>query len=60
MTEAEPKRSRGRPKKDPNAPKPRYFLSPAEKPGRQSQTRLRAAKTRDTNIKKIPKKKNRH
>ena len=60
MTEAEPKRSRGRPKKDPNAPKQRYFLSAAEKARRQSQKRLRDAKKRADKLTKVAESKRRY
>ena len=60
MTEAEPKRGRGRPKKDPNAPKQRYFLSFAEKARRQSQKRLRDAKKRADKLTKVAESKRRY
>jgi len=60
MTEAEPKRGRGRPKKDPNAPKQRYFLSAAEKARRQSQKRLRDAKKRADKLTKVAESKRRY
>jgi len=61
MTEATaPKRGRGRPKKDPNAPKQRYFLSFAEKARRQSQKRLRDAKKRADKLTKVAESKRRY
>ena len=61
MTEATaPKRSRGRPKKDPEAPKQRYFLSAAEKARRQSQKRLRDAKKRADKLTKVAESKRRY
>lgn len=60
MTEAAPKRGRGRPKKDPNAPKQRYFLSFAEKARRQSQKRLRDAKKRADKLTKVAESKRRY
>jgi len=60
MTEPEPKRGRGRPKKDPNAPKQRYFLSAAEKARRQSQKRLRDAKKRADKLTKVAESKRRY
>jgi len=60
MTEAEPKRGRGRPKKDPDAPKQRYFLSAAEKARRQSQKRLRDAKKRADKLTKVAESKRRY
>jgi len=60
MTEPEPKRGRGRPKKDPEAPKQRYFLSAAEKARRQSQKRLRDAKKRADKLTKVAESKRRY
>jgi len=40
----EPKRKRGRPKKDPNAPKSQYHLSTAEKARRATQASIRRSK----------------
>ena len=61
MTEATaPKRSRGRPKKDPESPKQRYFLSAAEKARRQSQKRLRDAKKRADKLTKVAESKRRY
>ena len=61
MTEpTTPKRGRGRPKKDPNAPKQRYFLSFAEKARRQSQKRLRDAKKRADKLTKVAESKRRY
>ena len=60
LTEAEPKRGRGRPKKDPNAPKQRYFLSRAEQARRQTQKRLRDAKKRAEKITKVAESKRRY
>ena len=61
MTEATaPKRGRGRPKKDPDAPKQRYFLSAAEKARRQSQKRLRDAKKRADKLTKVAESKRRY
>ena len=57
MTDA-PKR--GRPKKDPDAPKQRYFLSKAEKARRQTQKRLRDAKKRADKITKVAESKRRY
>src|SRR5210317_1506185 len=60
MTEPAPKRGRGRPKKDPEAPKQRYFLSAAEKARRQSQKRLRDAKKRAEKVTKVAESKRRY
>ena len=60
MTEPAPKRGRGRPKKDPEAPKQRYFLSAAEKARRQSQKRLRDAKKRADKLTKVAESKRRY
>ena len=57
MTDA-PKR--GRPKKDPEAPKQRYFLSAAEKARRQTQKRLRDAKKRAEKTTKVAESKRRY
>ena len=53
MTEPAPKRGRGRPKKDPEAPKQRYFLSRAEQARRQTQKRLRDAQERAEKVTKV-------
>ena len=60
MTETAPKRGRGRPKKDAEAPKQRYFLSAAEKARRQSQRRLRDAKKRADKLTKVAESKRRY
>src|SRR6056300_1135112 len=57
MTDA-PKR--GRPKKDPDAPKQRYFLSRAEQARRQTQKRLRDAKKRADKLTKVAESKRRY
>ena len=54
------KPQRGRPKKDPEAPKQRYFLSSAEKARRQTQKRLRDAKKRAEKVTKVAESKRRY
>jgi hypothetical protein len=51
---------RGRPKKDPDAPKASYFLSTAEKARRQTQKRLRDAKKRAEKVTKVAESKRRY
>ena len=53
------KPQRGRPKKDPDAPKSSYFLSTAEKARRQTQKRLRDAKKRAEKVTKVAESKRR-
>jgi hypothetical protein len=60
MTDDAPKRKRGRPKKDPNAPKATYQLSTQERARRAAQGRLRSAKTRAAKVSKAAEDKRRY
>jgi hypothetical protein len=55
-----PKRGRGRPKKDPNAPKATYQLSTQERARRAAQGRLRSAKTRAAKVSRAAEDKRRY